>query len=175
MPSDGSRGPGIPEAEATNRPDRQPIRELTSASCRFLLVSQPLRQVLLNFRPVPSQQPLHVEHARPLLLPVPGRNCASRSRLIVTHCAWVVRSIGFLVQARYSSQPKRCFRSRNPSSCRNRGANNSTICSPVNSTAEVTSVNRFLDPSTLATTALTATSCPDTRQRPTTSLGLAQK
>src|SRR5512142_1035002 len=97
------------------------------------------------------------------------RNCNSRSRLIVTHWACVVRSIGFLVHARHSSQPSRCFKSRNPSSCRNRAANSSTICKPVSPTAELTSVNRFLYPSTLATTALTGTSSPDTRHRHTTS------
>ena len=97
------------------------------------------------------------------------RNCNSRSRLIVTHCAWLVRSIGLRVHARHSSHPSRCFRSRNPSSCRNRAQNNSTICNPVSPTAELTSVNRFLYPSTLATTALTGTSCPETRHRHTTS------
>ena len=131
---------------------------------------------------MPPHQPLGVQDARPILVLVPGRpeppvllpgpsrrNCKSRSRLIVTHCACAVRSIGFLVQARHSSQPSRCFRSRNPSSCRNRAANNSTICDPVSSTAEVTSVNRFLKPSTSATIALTGTSWPATRHRHTTS------
>ena len=73
----------------------------------------------------------------------PNRNCKSRSRLIVTHCAWLVRTIGFFVHARHSSQPNRCFRSRNPSSCRNRAANNSTICNPLKPTADVTRVNRL--------------------------------
>jgi hypothetical protein len=98
-----------------------------------------------------------------------SRNWASRIRLSATHCAWLVRSIGLRVQARHSSQPSRCFRSRNPSSWRNRAANSSTICSPVSPTAEVTRVNRSLYPSTRATTALTGVSCPSTRQRQTTS------
>jgi len=36
-------------------------------------------------------------------------NFASRIRLIVTRCAWLVRSIGFFVHARHCSQPNRCF------------------------------------------------------------------
>ena len=42
-------------------------------------------------------------------------------------------------------------------------ANSSTICNPVSSTAEVTRLNRFLYPSTCATTALTGTSWPRRR------------
>src|SRR5512142_1940732 len=72
-----------------------------------------------------------------------SRNCNTCSRLSVTPCAWLVRTIGFLVHARHSSHPSRCFRSRNPSSCRNRAANNSTICNPVRPTADVTRVNRL--------------------------------
>jgi len=40
------------------------------------------------------------------------------------------------------SLARRDFRSRKPSSCRNRAAKSSTICSPVSPTAEVTKVNR---------------------------------
>src|SRR5208337_1194157 len=71
-PSDGSSGRGIPAPVAMHQPDRQPISPLTSASCRFLFIPQPLRQETLDFRVVSSEQPLHVEHTRPLLL-VPGR------------------------------------------------------------------------------------------------------
>ena len=161
---------------------------LTPRSCRVFLgislISRPLREKSLNLLAMPPHQPLRVQHAGTILLLVPrrpqppahlpspvasSRNCNNRSRLIVTHCAWLVRSIGLAVHARHSSQPSRCFRSRKPSSCRNRAANSSTIRSPVRSTAEVTRVNRFLYPSTEATIALTGTSHPSTRHRQTIS------
>ena len=129
-----------------------------------------------------AEEPLHVPHARAVLLPIPGQPQppvlltgglqAELGQPYQAHrhpLRWLVRSIGFLVPARHSSHPSRCFRSRKASSCRNRAANNSTICNPVNSTAEVTSVNRSVCPSTWATTALTGTSGPATHHRQTTS------
>src|SRR5512144_1027113 len=46
---------------------------LTIPSHHFPLRSQPIRQKLLNFRPMTAEQPLHVQHTRPGLLPIPRR------------------------------------------------------------------------------------------------------
>src|SRR5271155_3134838 len=97
------------------------------------------------------------------------RNCSRRIRLMATNSACVVRSIGCFVQARPSSPPHRCFKSRKPSSWRARAADNSTIGSPLSPSAELTSRKRFVNPSTSATTALTGRSEPSTRHRQTTS------
>src|SRR5262249_62035631 len=96
-------------------------------------------------------------------------NCNKRNSIMVNSCICVVRTIGFLVHARHSSQPSRCFRSRNPSSCRKRAQKISSSCSPVRSRALLTSVKRFLYPSTSATTTFTLVCGPATRHRHTTS------
>src|SRR3954471_3440573 len=45
----------------------------TPPSRRFALISQPPRQESQHLTPVPPEQTLHVQHARTVLTPIPGR------------------------------------------------------------------------------------------------------
>src|SRR5262249_2127728 len=125
----------------------QPARPRCNSSrcCRSSLsTSSTLGLVLPRFHaggrppppPPPSSTPppsfVHTQHGRgggPASFPSP---------------ACVVLSMGLRVQARHSSQPSLCFRSRKPSSCLKRAQKTSTIRRPLNSVALQTRVKRFL-------------------------------
>ena len=155
---------------------------LTPRSCRvslgISLISRPLREKSLNLLAMPPHQPLRVQHAGTILLLVPRRpeppahfparlqpklqqpQQAHRHPLRLTG---PLDRVGRPRPALLPAQP--LLQVAEPVLLPEPRVNNSTICSPVNSTAEVTRVNRSLDPSTEATITLTGTSQPRTRHR----------
>src|SRR5512135_999508 len=50
-----------------------PPRCLMAGSCRFLLISQPRREESQDLPAVLPEQPLHIQHTRPLLGRIPRR------------------------------------------------------------------------------------------------------
>src|SRR5512135_327835 len=73
-PSNERRGPAI-ESFPWNDDNRSYMTtSLMAPSHHGGLISHGLRQKLLDLPPVSPEQPLHIQHARPVLLPVPGRS-----------------------------------------------------------------------------------------------------
>src|SRR3954464_13781473 len=72
-PCIGPRSSEITAANAIGRSGPCPSPGITTGSCHFLLISQPRRQELQDFPVMTPEQPLHIQHTRTLLRPIPWR------------------------------------------------------------------------------------------------------